>query len=99
MLTRLAPVAVALALALSAQASGAAAAKPKLERLPADKLEAMPALLHHGDVALIESLPNGRLKQVTLITFVRAPAKVVHDVVADPARQPEFMRNMSKSKV
>lgn len=89
----------ALALALIALGGAAAAAKPTLETLPADKLQAMPDLLRHGDVALIESHDNGRLKQISLMTFVNAPPQLTHDVVADLGRYPEFLKNMTKCTV
>jgi ribosome-associated toxin RatA of RatAB toxin-antitoxin module len=90
----------ALAIALlSALPAPARAAKPTLQTLPGDRLQAMPELLKHGDVALIESQPNGRLKQITILTFVAAPPQKVHDVVADLGNYPEFVKNMTKCTV
>src|SRR5437879_3299477 len=68
-----------------------------LEKLPTDKLIGLTPLLQHGDVALIESNPDGRLKQVTLILFVAAPAATVHDLLAHPGDFKKFVPNITKS--
>lgn len=67
--------------------------------LPADKLVAMAPMLSHGDIALIESNPDGRMKQVAVMTLVAAPPDVVRKVVATPERWPDFVPNVSRAKV
>ena len=88
---------IALVLLLSAQAL--AAPKPILKPLPKDKIPGMAALLKDSDVALIESDAKGRLAQISILTWVGAPAKLVHDVVADLGKYNEVLANMSESKV
>ncbi len=86
-------------LALSLCASLAAATERPLQYLPAEKLTAMAPLLRHGEVALIESNPDGRQKQVTIMALVAAPPELVHDVFLDASKYPEFVNNMTVSKV
>src|SRR6185503_17987886 len=50
-------------------------------------------------LALIESAPNGTLKQISTVTLVAAPPSVVHDVVAHPERYGQFVHNMSRSDI
>ena len=79
-----------------------ASAKPKpwpLTTLPADKLLTLVPSLRDQDLALIESLPDGRLRQITTMTLVAAPPSVVRDVVGHPERYGEFVHNMSHSDV
>ncbi len=79
-----------------------AEAKPKpwpLTTLPADKLLTLAPSLRNQDLALIESDPRGKLKQITTVTLVAAPPAMVHDVVAHPERYGQFVHNMSRSDV
>src|SRR5262249_32340835 len=66
--------------------------------LPHEQLKTIPPLLRGADLGVIESQPGGKLKQISVLTFVAAPAKVVHDVVADLSHHSEFVRNMTESK-
>ena len=70
-----------------------------LERLPADKLAGLAPLLRNSDMALIESFPDGLMRQVTILSWVPAAPQVVHDVVADFEHYPSFLRNMTRVKV
>ncbi|HEX2573995.1 MAG TPA: SRPBCC family protein [Polyangia bacterium] len=70
-----------------------------LERLPADKLAGMGPLLRNTDIALIESNPDGMMRQVTILSWVPASPQVVHDVVADFEHYPSFLRNMTRVAV
>ena len=70
-----------------------------LERLPADRLAGMAPLLRNADIALMESFPDGMMRQITILSWVPAPPKVVHDVVADLEHYPSFLRNMTRVKV
>lgn len=79
-----------------------AAAKPKpwpLTTLPAEQLETLTPSLHGEDIALIESDARGKLKQITTVTLVAAPADKVHEIVAHPERYGTFVHNMSRSNV
>lgn len=87
-----------LLLALGA-VSPARAVQYPMQQLPDEKLAAMGPLLRHGEVALIESLPSGRLKQVTIVSLVAAPPQVVREVLTTPEKWPDFVPNVSRSKV
>ncbi len=77
---------------------GIATERP-LQLLPAEKLIPLAPTLRQSEVALIESLPDGKMRQVTIFTLVAAPPAVVRDVLLNPERYPEFMRNLTESKV
>jgi hypothetical protein len=70
---------------------------PKLELLAADKLQQLAPLLYQSDIALVESRPDGTMKQVTVIMFVAAKPETVHDVVANPGGYGKFIPGLSKS--
>jgi ribosome-associated toxin RatA of RatAB toxin-antitoxin module len=59
----------------------------------------MGRVLAHQDLALIESTPSGGLKQITIMSWVAAPPKLVRSVVTDLAHYKDFVPNMSKSDV
>ena len=67
--------------------------------LPPDKLLALAPLLRQSEVALLESEPNGEMKQITVLSLSSAPPSVVHDVVAHPENYADFVRNMDISEV
>jgi hypothetical protein len=70
---------------------------PQLDLLPAEKLQALAPLLQSSDIALVESRPDGMMKQVTLIMFIAARPETVHDVIASPGDYKKFIPNLSKS--
>lgn len=65
--------------------------------LPAVELARLAGVAAQGEIALVESKPDGTMKQVTLVSFVRAPARLVHDVVADVAGYPKFVPNLVRA--
>ena len=82
--------------------AGVANAKAKpwpLTTLPADKLLTLVPSLATQDLALIESAPNGSLKQITTVTLVAAPPATVRDIVGHPERYGQFVHNMSRSDI
>jgi ribosome-associated toxin RatA of RatAB toxin-antitoxin module len=85
--------ALPLLLALSAHA------KTTLTLLPPDVLGRLTPFLERGELSLIESKKDGSLRQITMMTVVDAPPAAVYSVVATPDRYPEFVPNMSKSRV
>ncbi len=88
--------------ALATAVTGVAHARPQpwpLATLPADKLLTLVPSLAAQDLALIESAPNGTLKQITTVTLVAASPPVVHDIVGHPERYGQFVHNMSRSDV
>ncbi len=88
---------LALLLLSLAVATPAFAKVYPLDKLPDDKVDKLAPVLQQGDLALIESNPDGTMKQVTLFLFCRAPAELVHDVVASPAGYGKFM-GLTKSE-
>lgn len=67
----------------------------------ADKpqLEALSGLMNHGELALIESHPDGSLRQVTVLTVVNASAKQLMAVAHAPKTWPDFVPNLVKQDV
>lgn len=82
---------------LAAQAGKQNAAP--LQVLPAAKLRALAPLLRSTDIALIESQPDGTLKQITTMTLVAAPPATVRDALLHAERYPDFVRNTEVSRV
>lgn len=70
-----------------------------LEELPEDFLRAAVPLLRHGEVGLIESVPSGRLKQVTLLALVAAAPEVVREATTTPELWPTFVPNVRRASV
>jgi ribosome-associated toxin RatA of RatAB toxin-antitoxin module len=95
----LARFAAQTALAALLVAAPARAADRPLSFLPAEKLQAMGPLLRTGEIALIESAKGGRMRQVTVMALVAAPPELTHEVVVSPEKYPEFIRNLTRSKV
>lgn len=67
--------------------------------LPDAKMVALAPLLRGADIALMEAQPNGRMRQITTLTFVAAPPELLREVVIHPDRYTEFARNMTRSTI
>ncbi|NMB76758.1 MAG: hypothetical protein GYA21_16700 [Myxococcales bacterium] len=52
-------------------------------------------LLRSGDLTLVESRPDGRLKQVTVLGLVSAPPQRVWDALTDYAHYRDFMPSLA----
>ena len=89
-----APAAAAAAFATLALAVCAQAAPYNLIRLSDEAIAGVVPLLERGEAALIESKPNGHLKQVTLLALVSARPEQVLDVVADVDNYPKFIAHI-----
>ena len=50
-----------------------------------------------GPVALVESKPDGTMRQVTLVVLVRAPPAAVRALVADVGGYVRFVPNLKKA--
>lgn len=74
-------------------------AKPVLRPLPPGITPSLQPFLERGELALIESQKNGRLRQITVMTLVDAPPNITLGVLSAPARYPEFVPNMVLSRV
>jgi ribosome-associated toxin RatA of RatAB toxin-antitoxin module len=76
---------------------------PPFSRLALDTkgidLSKVAKLLRHGQLALIESYPDGALKQVALLAEVNASPEQMAKIVQDPAKYPEFIPNFAEQKV
>lgn len=68
-----------------------------LVSLPADKLKGLVPLLAGEDIALLESAPDGSMKQVTVLMAVAASPETVHAVLAHPGEYKNFIPNVTKS--
>lgn len=94
-----------LRLALAAACVGlglpsAAAAKRTVQSRAADiDVGALAALTQKGDVALIESTPEGRCRQVVLFALLEAPPEKVWDVVMDVEAYPSFMKTVEGIRI
>jgi len=88
-----------LLVVLAATPAVAVAGSVPLQPLPEAKLAALAPTLRHGEVALIESEPGGRMKQVTIIALAAAPVELVRQVVSTPEKWPDFVANVSRSRV
>jgi hypothetical protein len=87
---------VALVAALCGRAG---AGEVPLRELPTDKLLALAPSLRAGDMALIESQPDGHLAQVTVIALVAAPPDLVRRLVITPENYKDFGHSLSRSEV
>jgi hypothetical protein len=79
-------------------ATSAWASVPLRTLPPGDALKLEP-LAARGELALIESHPNGRLRQITIWTLVDAPPEKVEQVVGRPAEYPQFVSNVVRSDI
>lgn len=84
----------------TAERSGAV---PAFRSLDLDKgelsLKHLGPLLKHGQIALIESYPDGGLRQVAVFTEVAASREKMAKIVQDPAKYPEFVHNFAEQEV
>ncbi|MBL9042437.1 MAG: hypothetical protein JNM83_12595 [Myxococcales bacterium] len=67
--------------------------------ISADKAATLGPLLRHSDLVLLESLPSGQMKQITIMAWVAAPPALTREVVIHPEYYKDFVRNMTKSQV
>ncbi len=67
--------------------------------IPPDKVTALGPLLRGADLALLESHPNGQMRQITLFSWAAAPPDLLHYVVSHPERYRDFARNMTVCEV
>ncbi len=61
------------------------------------QLASLAGIVQHQELALVESNPDGTMRQVTLVVFVRAPAQAVHELVADVGGYPRFVPNLKQA--
>ena len=78
--------------------SAASAAGYSLQTLSPETLVQLRSFAERGELVLIESNRGGTLKQITLMTVVRAPRQIVWDVLSATERYPDFVPNVVRSK-
>ncbi|MFH2100406.1 MAG: SRPBCC family protein, partial [Pseudomonadota bacterium] len=66
---------------------------PKLD------VAALMPLLSEGDLCMVTSKENGRLKQATAMTLINAPQALVWETVVNFAAYPEFMPTVDKAEI
>jgi len=91
-------VAAAAIVALGAPLSSGAAPY-ELTTLEDSAIVGLVPLLERGEAALIESKPNGHLKQVTLFALANASPEQVMEVVADAPNYPDFISHIDYAEV
>src|SRR5690242_8822361 len=79
-------------------ARAGAATAPTLVELPTEKVQAMEPMLRGGEIALIESNPDGRMKQISIVALASAPVSVVRSLLTTPEHWSEFVPNATKAK-
>lgn len=76
-----------------------ARARPTLRPLSPDVMRAYASALRQGEIALVETEPDGKARQITLLGYAAAPPALVHGLVADPLLYPRYVRNLTRSDV
>src|SRR5215471_13764561 len=84
--------------ALTFVPASALAAVP-LRALPPEVVQKIEPLAGRGELALIESKADGRLRQITIYTLVNAPPDKCDYVIAHPKEYPWFVPNVVKSEL
>src|SRR5215831_11941273 len=88
-----------LALVALAFAPATAMGAVPLRALPPDVVQKIEPLAGRGELALIESKPDGRLRQITIYTLINAPPEKCDYVIAHPKEYPWFVPNVVKSEL
>jgi hypothetical protein len=86
-----------LALALPWASRWAHAAPVSLAPLDRATLVSLDGAARRGELALVESKPDGTMRQVSMIVFVRAPAAAVRALVADVGGYVRFVPNLKRA--
>ena len=90
-------LALTLVLALALTPAPATAKRLTLRTLDPATLASLAPLLERGELILIESGPDGRLKQGTLLALADATPKQVLDIAARPEEHPKFIPNLVRA--
>jgi ribosome-associated toxin RatA of RatAB toxin-antitoxin module len=86
-----------LVLLLAPRAAAQTQGRPSLRAIEPGDVPSLAPAAHHGELAVIESNPDGTMRQVTLIVFVRAPAAEVRALVADVGNYLHFVPNLKQN--
>lgn len=87
-------------LGLCLLATPAAADPPHpLRLLPPAQAAALAPLLRTHDMTLLEADAAGNMSQITVLSISSAPPEILRDVVMQPERYGDFVRNMTLSQV
>lgn len=91
---------IALALLATASLAAAGALPPKLTRtVSKSDVSALVPLLELGELSLVESYPNGRLKQATVIGLIKAPPAKVWAVITDYKNYPKMIPSVVELEI
>jgi len=74
-----------------------AAPDDAIRPLPREQVEAVAGATRRAELAVIESKPDGTMRQVTLVVFVRAPAEAVRALIADVGGYLRFVPNLKQA--
>jgi len=73
---------------------------PKLKKtVSTSDVSALVPLLELGELSLVESYPNGRLKQATVIGLIKAPPAKVWEVITDYKSYPQMIPSVVEIEV
>ncbi len=86
----------AVALSCCALVAGRVRAEAPRPVDPAELIQ-LAGIIQQQELALVESKPDGTMRQVALVVFVRAPAASVHDLVADVGGYLRFVPNLKQA--
>ena len=91
---------IALVLVTMASLVSAGSLPPKLKKtVSKSDVAALVPLLDLGELSLVESYPNGRLKQATVIGLIKAPPAKVWAVITDYKRYPQMIPSVVEIEV
>jgi ribosome-associated toxin RatA of RatAB toxin-antitoxin module len=68
-------------------------------RKSAISVEAIGKVLDRGELALVESNPDGSAAQIVLFSKMNAAPEKVYDTVADVEKYPEYMKSVVRNKI
>src|SRR5215813_10602210 len=71
----------------------------QLRQLPPEVVAKIEQLASRGELALIESKPDGRLRQITIYSLVNAPPDKCEYVISHPREYPDFVPNVVKAEM
>jgi ribosome-associated toxin RatA of RatAB toxin-antitoxin module len=92
-------VAPILGLCFSCFSGAEAEARTLASRKDAIKPEALTGLLARGELALIESEPDGSPRQVVVFAVIHVPPERVFDAIFDVENYPKFMKVVARQKI
>jgi ribosome-associated toxin RatA of RatAB toxin-antitoxin module len=94
------PILVLVTVVLFASATQAGKREVKLDNTVSQSdVAALVPLLELGELSLVESYTNGRLKQATVMGLIKAPPARVWEVITDYKRYPQMIPSVAEIEV